>query len=581
MTRNEPFRPISSPFTDGLVNYQFDFRPEPAPTTAVKRMVDLLTLGIGDDTIDAQERDMEWYEWLAAYFPAIADKPFADHHVEFWEWIWSIEEGVRPRPFVAIWSRGGGKSSSAEMASVAIGARGVRKYIWYVGETQESADKHVETIGEMLEGVIIEKRRPSLAQRDVSKYGHSKGWRRSRLRTASGLTIDAIGLDTARRGAKVRENRPDVMIFDDIDAKHDTARTTDKKIEIITTSLLPAGSNDLAVMMVQNLIHPDSIFSRLANKTAGFLFDAHISGPHPAVTGLAYEEKPDGGYTIIGGEPTWDGQDLVTCEAQINEWGLTAFLQEAQHEVQAKLGGIWDHIVFRQVRREDVPDLLAGGVWVDPAVTSTDKSDSHAISASGIDSKGTIYRLFSWEQVTSPNDSIWRAILKAFELGFNVVGIETDQGGDTWKSVYREVWREMNEAAAAVLAFDDARERKDGADATERDVEDFKTARAVLAALDEVKVGRIRPYAAQLVRGDLLMPKFRQAKAGAGHGSKVERNTRMLADYERGRVVHVVGTHHVLEQSLKRFPLTPPHDLTDAAFWDWADLRGVSKGVFF
>jgi hypothetical protein len=78
----------------------------------------------------------------------------------------------------------------------------------------------------------------------------------------------------------------------------------------------------------------------------------------------------------------------------------------------------------------------------------------------------------------------------------------------------------------------------------------------------------------QLVPKETACPSFASAKAGAGHGPKVERAHRMLADYERGNVVHVLGDHAILERALRRFPIREPHDLTDAAYWAWYDLRG-------
>ena len=69
------------------------------------------------------------------------------------------------------------------------------------------------------------------------------------------------------------------------------------------------------------------------------------------------------------------------------------------------------------------------------------------------------------------------------------------------------------------------------------------------------------------------LPSFRSDKAGAGYGSKVERNSRMLASYERGEVLHMIGTHAAIEKSLCRFPLKPL-DLADSWFWAWNDLKG-------
>jgi phage terminase large subunit-like protein len=105
------------------------------------------------------------------------------------------------------------------------------------------------------------------------------------------------------------------------------------------------------------------------------------------------------------------------------------------------------------------------------------------------------------------------------------VGVETDQGGDTWQSVYER-------AAAKVRA-------------------EFE------------KADRRRVVA---------IPPFRWAKAGSTQESKAARSAHMLADYERGRIRHVIGTHTALERALRRFPRTRPLDLADAAFWSWRDV---------
>jgi hypothetical protein len=46
----------------------------------------------------------------------------------------------------------------------------------------------------------------------------------------------------------------------------------------------------------------------------------------------------------------------------------------------------------------------------------------------------------------------------------------------------------------------------------------------------------------------------------------------MMADYDRGNVIHAIGTHLSLERSLHRFPVKPL-DLADAEFWVWNDLE--------
>lgn len=473
-----------------------------------------------------------WQEWLRVLFPGHVAQGFSDRHAALWEWVWDLRAGVRPRPFVAIWPRGGGKSTSAELAVVAMAARRVRRYGLYVCETQDQADDHVQNIAGLLESRQVEVYYPRLAERAVSKYGNSRGWRRNRLRTASGFTIDAIGLDSAARGAKVDEHRPGYMVLDDLDGELDSAATADKKTLTLTRKLLPAGAGDMAVLAVQNLVHSNSIFARLADGRADFLLDRVVSGPHPAVEGLVTEQRGDR-QVIIAGRATWAGQDLGHCEKVINDIGPTSFLAECQHEVDVIAGGMFDHLTFRRCTWDQVPDLVRVTVWVDPAVTSTDESDSMGIHADGLAADGTIYRLWSWEQRTTPEDALGRAIHKAIELRSRTVGVETDQGGDTWQSVYREAARVV-QRDLRTLAGDDA-----GA----------------------------------------VMPAFKSAKAGAGHGSKVHRAGQMLTDYERGRIVHVIGTHQVLEKALVRFPKVKPFDLVDACYWSWQDLRTPTLGV--
>lgn len=469
-----------------------------------------------------------WREWLSVLFPKYVVAPFAQRHIDFWEWVDGIQLGERPAPDVEIWPRGGAKSTSAELAAVRVGAKGTRKYIWYVSGTQDKADSHVDSIGGLLENAQLEKYYPDLASRAVGKYGNSKGWRRSRLRSQSGFTVDALGLDTSARGMKDEEQRPDMIIFDDVDELHDGFATTQKKIETITKSILPSGSNgDCAVLFIQNLITPDSIASQLADGRADFLADRIVGGPYPAVIGLTYEQRfsAEHGrnlYYITGGTPTWEGQSLAICESQIRLWGLSSFLQESQHDVD-RTGGIWDHVEFEHVEHSKLPPFVRVAVWVDPAVTSTDASDSMGISAGGVDVNGKIYGLYFWEAITSPEDAIERAILKGIELGASTVGVETDQGGDTWKSVYAR-------------------------------------------ACDKIR--REHPEYARKI-----FPRFDSDKAGAGRGSKVERNSQMLSDYERGNVAHMIGTHATIEKSLRRFP-NKPLDLADSWFWTWFDLKG-------
>jgi phage terminase large subunit-like protein len=222
--------------------------------------------------------------------------------------------------------------------------------------------------------------------------------------------------------------------------------------------------------------------------------------------------------------------DVERCQALISRIGISAFLDECQHEVQGPAGGMFDHLVYAHCKLEDLPALVRTVVWVDPAVTDTDSSDAHAIQVDSIGVDDKIYRRWSWEQRATPLDSSRLAVRKAVEFGADHVGIETDQRGDTWQSVYREACR-------------------------------------------------------SLVHGETLtketrFPPFTWKKAGDSKMTKTERAGRMLAKgYELGRIVHVLGTHAALERGLRRFPLKKPFDLVEANYWAWDDQvrRAISS----
>lgn len=315
----------------------------------------------------------------------------------FWEWESGIEPGERPAPFVGIWARGGAKSTSAELGTVDLGARGKRKYCLYVSGTQDQANDHVSNIATMLESDALARYVPEMGERRVGKYGNAKGWRRNRLWTAHGFVVDAIGLDTAARGVKLEEQRPDLIVLDDIDDSDDTPETTRKKIGAITKRLIPAGSADVAVLAIQNLIIPDGVFAQLADGRADWLSDRIVSGPIPALYSFTY--TPDGdGYRITGGEPSWEGQDLARCQEMLNGMGLVAFLTECQHEVDA--GG--DLLVFG--RRPDgmryyepsrnrvkAPWALEDSKWVIGGVDPGGR-DPSSMSVTGVSGDDRIHR---------------------------------------------------------------------------------------------------------------------------------------------------------------------------------------------
>lgn len=294
---------------------------------------------------------LPYREWLSQYFPHIASKPLSPRHIRLWDWVSALKPYEAPPALVEIWCRGGAKSTTAEMACCYAGEKRSKSFALYVSGTQEQADKHVQSIASLFEQRGIE--------RAIGRYGNSKGWRRDQLRTANGFNVAGIGLDTAARGIKFDEYRPDFIIVDDIDDREDTVATVEKKERALTHGIMPAASAEGAAMLfVQNLIHSESIFNRIYQNRVDWLMDRQVH-LEVAVKGLEVrrEDLENGGrrWKIIAGTATWEGQNLAICEEQINRWGLRAFLQEAQHEVELVGGLFFDETKFGYCEASELP----------------------------------------------------------------------------------------------------------------------------------------------------------------------------------------------------------------------------------
>lgn len=485
-------------------------------------------------SIDDSPETGPWDEFVPKVFGWTS---FGDRHRRLWEWAWEIEYSLPQRPFIGIWPRGGGKSATAEALVCALGARRETKYVLYVCATQDQADAHVGEIMQMLNNDYLDEHDPLLTERALNKYGQAVAWRRDRLSTASGLTVEGLGLDVQARGIKFGDRRPDLIILDDLDSEDDSMLQTDSKEKKLTRKILQTGTSKTKVLGVQNQIIDHGIFSRIRDGEADYLLDAEISA-EPAIENMEYERvESDNGhkYVINRGEPTWEGQSVEDCEQIMNRVGPTQFMIECQHRVAKENEGMFSHVDFRRCSQSEVPwseiERIVG--WCDPAITNNDKSDCQAIQfdAYGPDfenrNRNVVYRLFSYEQQDSPRKMMKRALSKAVELGAEKVGVETDQGGNTWRDTFESAWRDLTEDPA----YQD-----------------------------------ITPHTHK--------PAFDQDKASRGYGSKRSRGQQMLSDYERGDIVHVRGTHQTLESALNRFdpPNGKPFDLVDSNFWTWNDL---------
>lgn len=400
----------------------------------------------------------DWKERVVAMFGQHFWHPFSEPHRELWDWAEAIDPDTSPRPFVAIWPRGRGKSTNAEAIAADLGARRQRSYCMYVCGTQDQADKHVGTVARMLESDSVARYFPEVGQPKVGKNGNRQ-WNRKIVTTASGYTIEAVGLNKAVRGQKIDWARPDLIVLDDIDEEHDSELVIKKKIQTMTGSVFPAGASNVAILFVQNLIHSASIASMLAKPpyetgAAEFLMNRIISGPFPAVYDLEYEKQIDDGlvqWKITGGFSEWEGFGLDVCEAELNRDGPRSFLTESQHEVDTENpNALWtyDTIDTFRVTPVSVPDLKRIVVGVDPPGGATECG----IVVAGLARNGHGYVLFDGSLQASPG--VWGQTVVDLYNNWEAdrVAGEANFGGDMVENTVRTAVGGQKVAYTAVRA---------------------------------------------------------------------------------------------------------------------------------
>jgi hypothetical protein len=386
------------------------------------RLVADAAIRIAKAVAAAQPPLPDWPVWLAETFGAWASAPMAPRHVALWDWFEALTQGSRPRPRVEVWPRGGGKSTTVELALARMAQRRNRRYVLYVCATQSQANHHAQSIAALLGRAGV--------QRAINAYGSAVGWRHEELRTGGGWNLTAFGLDAAVRGVKIDQFRPDLVVFDDVDDRGDSALVREKKIDAITSSILPALAGDAAVLVIQNLVDEESIVARLARGDADFLVDREIGSQDPAVRGLVVERRmtPEGArYRIAHGEATWAGQSLAVCEQQIHDWGLSAFRREAQHDLAADVRGLWTRDDIESWRVHTHPPLAYVVVGLDPSATAT--GDEAGIIVAGRDARGEAYVLADRSLQGTPKQWAETAVAAARQYGARLIVAESNQGG--------------------------------------------------------------------------------------------------------------------------------------------------------
>ena len=288
--------------------------------------------------LDIETDGMSWAKTL---YPHLFNRPFTSYQKEFWDWGWQIEPHKYYRPRVECHPRGVGKSTNGEAFVVSAIARKKRQMVGYLSLEETKATKHFESIKTMLESDNLLKYYPHCKPKVQKLKSLAEHWSREAIITESDAMIVPLTLLGSSRGWKSSTGqRFDLLILDDIDKLGQSPELIKKLIELLKGEILAAGTDETAVLMLQNLIHRDSICTQIFDHRADILSNRIFCGPFPLLKwyDAVKEDIPDdptGGkeWRITDGETYDPAISLEYATQLLNTFGKSTFNRECQQKV--------------------------------------------------------------------------------------------------------------------------------------------------------------------------------------------------------------------------------------------------------
>jgi hypothetical protein len=312
-------------------------------------------------------------------------------------------------------------------------AHGHRRYFLALSHSGDQAKEHLDSLKSVIED-------NDLLLGDFPELRPARPWRVGDAATAGGRRMKAAGLEKSILGARHREQRPDLIVGDDLEpgAKDWTPQGKAKTLGRLVNDVLPAGAQDAAVALVGTPVGMGSVMHdvvRAVRGRAGALADrgdwvrAHGFDPHwyPAIT-------ESGGSAW----PTRWPIDRLRAEQEADR-GVFALQMQCDPDDPAAVTG-WSDDTFRRDPLFD-PD---GTLWrigsVDGAVTSRrDGSADHtAFVGVVVGRDGPGGRRVCVEEATSGSwddrdllGRIWEWA-RRYPRARKTLIVEGNQGGELW-----------------------------------------------------------------------------------------------------------------------------------------------------
>ncbi len=349
--------------------------------------------------------------WARRHLPQHFAKPPSRMHV----WLASRLDAMAQTRGVklnVLGPRGGAKSTLVTLAYVLRAAvEGWEPYVWIVSDTKPQAHAHLENLKtELADNAQLAAEYPAAA-------GRGPVWRGGAVQLNNGVRVEAFGTGQRIRGRRHRENRPTLIVCDDLenDGHIVSALQREHSRTWFHGTLLKAGTPRTNVVNLATALHREALAVQL-HRTPGWtsrIFQAVVRWPDAMSLWEQWEglyaapENPDARRNArsfyeehrdemdAGAVVLWpEHEDLYTLMCMRAESGRGAFEREKQNSpIQPELCE-WPESCFDEtIWFTDWPaDLVVKTLALDPSKGSdARRGDYSAYVLLGMDRRGVLY----------------------------------------------------------------------------------------------------------------------------------------------------------------------------------------------
>ncbi|MCL5071024.1 MAG: hypothetical protein M1308_09030 [Actinobacteria bacterium] len=307
------------------------------------------------------------YWFFHTYLPDYVKYPTADFQKE----IFQITENDNIRTAVITAFRGSAKSTIVSLsypiwAMLKVQAK---KHIVIISQTQQLCEVILDNIRRELE-------KNSLLSSDFGPFRQVSDKWNSSILIVNDCRISAISCGEAIRGIRFGEDRPDLIILDDVEdlSSVKTKEGRDKTFNWLTGDVIPIGDINTKIMIIGNKLHEDGLMMRLKKAIDEDKFSA------------IYRQYP---LLDNNGNCLWPGkfstpENITELRKSIpseSAW-RREYLLEIVNEEDAVVLPQW--IKYYHEIYEDSEDLRYIAIAVDLAISEKDSADFTAMVAAKV-----------------------------------------------------------------------------------------------------------------------------------------------------------------------------------------------------